>query len=127
MVPMNAETKRIMIVDDDPALAELLADFCSDMGHEVRLVTDSREALSTAAQFRPHLVTLDLEMPHFDGMEVLRQLRAHPATDKVAVVIVSVVAQELALAADLVKGRFTKPVRFEALREKIKKIFELSV
>jgi len=127
VVPMNAETKRIMIVDDDPALAELLADFCSDMGHEVRLVTDSREALATGIQFRPHLVTLDLEMPHCDGLEVLRQLRSHPATDKVAVVIVSVVAQDLALAADLVKGRFTKPVRFEALREKIKKIFELSV
>jgi CheY-like chemotaxis protein len=72
-------------------------------------------------------VTFDLEMPHFDGMEVLRQLRSHPATDKVAVVIVSVVAQDLALAADLVKGRFTKPVQFDALREKIRKIFEFSV
>jgi hypothetical protein len=51
----------------------------------------------------------------------------HPATDKVAVVIVSVVAQDLALAADWVKGRFTKPVQFDALREKIRKIFEFSV
>ena len=64
------EKRRILIIDDDPAMAELLAEFCQEMGHETRVVTDSRRALPAAVEFRPHLITLDLEMPYLDGMEL---------------------------------------------------------
>lgn len=120
------ENRRLLIVDDDPAIAELLGEFCREMGHDVRVVTDSRSALAAAIEFRPHLVTLDLDMPHMNGVDVLNQLRAHPATDRTAVVIISVCAKDAGLAVDLVKGCLDKPVVYRVLEEKLRGVLKAS-
>ena len=116
--------RRLLIIDDDPAMAELLGEFCREMGHDVRLVTDSRQALSAAIEFRPHLVTLDLDMPHMNGLEVLSQLRAHPATDQTAVVIISVRGKDAGPTVDLVKGCLDKPVVYRVLEEKLRGVLK---
>jgi CheY-like chemotaxis protein len=108
---------RILVVDDDPAIAEMIAEFCEGAGFETRTVTHSPDAFPTALEWKPDLITLDLEMPHMDGVEVLRRLQSDPRTAGVPVVVVSVVAKG-ALERGLLKDAravFDKPVRLQKL------------
>jgi len=68
-------TARVLVVEDQPELAELLAHNLRLEGLEVRTVYDGREALGAHATFAPDLVILDLMLPGLDGFEVLRTLR----------------------------------------------------
>jgi CheY-like chemotaxis protein len=121
--------KQVLIVDDDPRLAELIAEFCRDAGFETRTVTDSAQAFQTAKTWRPHLITLDLEMPGMDGVEVLRLLQSDPATAKIPVVVISVVAKG-ALDQGLLRGArmvFEKPLSFHTLLGRLKELAAAAV
>ncbi|MGH6869634.1 MAG: sigma-54-dependent transcriptional regulator, partial [Methylocella sp.] len=69
----------ILIVDDDAALREGLAETLTDLGHRPIAVPNGRIALDVAARERVDAVLLDLRMPGMDGLEILRRLRAVPA------------------------------------------------
>ncbi len=116
--------KRILVIDDDIGVADLLGDFCEALGFEVRCVTDGRDALRAAIAFRPHLITLDIQMPYLNGYEVLRQLRGHPATDGTPVMIVSGMVDEEKLAAANVRAKLIKPVRYADFAKNLKGIIE---
>ena len=85
----------ILVIDDESAIAELIGDFFESMGYSVKTVTDSRDAVRMAKEFRPHLITLDLQMPEVDGFELLRAFKADPDTAGIPVIIVSVLAREV--------------------------------
>ena len=116
--------KKILIVDDDPRITDLLSDFCADRGYDVKALNDSRLALNTAEEWQPDLITLDLEMPDKDGMEVLRNLRESPKTRNLPVVIISVVAHESAIAPETVQGLFDKPINFPGLIKQIQVLLQ---
>lgn len=108
---------KILIVDDDPNLAEMISEFCQGAGFEAKAVTHSPDAFKVAQEWKPDLITLDLEMPQMDGVEVLRQLQSDPATAGIPVVVVSVVARG-ALEKGLLKDTravFEKPLRLQKL------------
>jgi DNA-binding response OmpR family regulator len=67
---------RVLVVEDDEAIADVLRRSLRAEGHEVRSAGDGAEALTAAEQFAPDLVVLDLGLPRLDGMEVCRRLRA---------------------------------------------------
>src|ERR1017187_3723347 len=67
---------RVLVVDDEPSLAELLASVLRYEGWEIRTADDGAEAVRTAREFRPDAVVLDIMLPDFDGLEVLRRVRA---------------------------------------------------
>jgi two-component system OmpR family response regulator len=67
---------RVLVVDDEPNLAEVLASVLRYEGWEVRAAGDGGSAVRTARQFRPDAVVLDVMLPDVDGLEVLRRLRA---------------------------------------------------
>jgi two-component system OmpR family response regulator len=67
---------RVLVVDDESALAELLSMALRYEGWEVRTAGDGSGAVRTARDFRPDAVVLDVMLPDFDGLEVLRRLRA---------------------------------------------------
>src|SRR3984885_13125301 len=67
---------RVLVVDDEPSLAELLASVLRYEGWEIRTAADGAEAVRTAREFRPDAVVLDIMLPDFDGLEVLRRVRA---------------------------------------------------
>ena len=72
---------RVLVVDDEPSLAELLASVLRYEGWEIRTAGDGASAVRTAREFRPDAVVLDIMLPDFDGLEVLRRVRAgHPRT-----------------------------------------------
>jgi two-component system, OmpR family, response regulator MprA len=69
-------TGRILVVEDDAAIADVLRRMLRQEGHEVRSAEDGVEALELAESFIPDLVILDLGLPKLDGVEVCRRLRA---------------------------------------------------
>jgi two-component system OmpR family response regulator len=66
---------RVLVVDDEPNLADLLSMALRYEGWEVRSAGDGLDAVRTAREFRPDAVVLDVMLPDIDGLEVLRRLR----------------------------------------------------
>lgn len=66
---------RVLVVDDEANIADLLATGLGFVGFDVRTALTGVEAMSVAAEFRPHLLLLDVMLPDIDGFELCRQLR----------------------------------------------------
>jgi len=75
-----AERGRILVVDDDPNVCELVALYLSKDGFRVECVHDGAEALAKARSHPPDLIVLDLMLPSLDGLEVCRELRKEQGT-----------------------------------------------
>ena len=73
--PTGSKT-RVMIVEDDPNVAEVIVRYLERDGFDVRWMTDGKEALEEALDSLPDLVVLDIMLPSLDGLEVCRRLRA---------------------------------------------------
>jgi two-component system, OmpR family, response regulator len=73
---MIAMTRRVLLVDDDPHIRQLLAFAFDKAGYAVEEAGDGEEALDAVARQAPDLVVLDINMPRMDGLEVCRRLRA---------------------------------------------------
>jgi two-component system, OmpR family, response regulator len=67
---------RVLVVDDEPSLAELLASVLRYEGWDIAVAGDGASAVRTAREFKPDAVVLDVMLPDFDGLEVLRRVRA---------------------------------------------------
>ena len=73
---MSAPEARLLVVDDEPNIRDLLAESLRFAGFEVVTASDGLEAVAAATRERPDLVVLDVMMPGIDGFEVVRRLRA---------------------------------------------------
>jgi two-component system response regulator MprA len=76
MLANDTNTGRVLVVEDDEAIADVLRRTLRQEGHEVRSSIDGLEALVAAEEFVPDLVILDLGLPDLDGVEVCRRLRS---------------------------------------------------
>src|SRR5512144_3249464 len=76
---------RILIVEDEPVIRDLVAQILEEDGVELRCVAGGAEGLREARRHRPHLVLLDIVLPELDGISVCRLLRAQPALREVPV------------------------------------------
>src|SRR5438093_4638997 len=85
---------RILVVDDDQVIQQLLKVNLELEGYEVEVASDGEEALRSFGEFRPHLVLLDIMMPKMDGWEVSRRLKEGPASGAVPIVLLSAWAQD---------------------------------
>jgi CheY-like chemotaxis protein len=92
---------RVLVVDDDPQVLRLLRVNFELEGYDVALASNGEEALAAVAAELPDVMVCDVMMPGIDGLEVVRRLRADPATAKLPVVVVSAKAQQ----ADLAHGK----------------------
>ena len=70
-------TPRVLVVDDEAMLADLLSQALRHEGWETATASDGLDALAKAASFHPDVVILDVQMPRMDGLETLERLRAH--------------------------------------------------
>ncbi|MDT4894852.1 MAG: two-component system, OmpR family, response regulator [Pseudonocardiales bacterium] len=71
----QAGGERVLVVDDEPYITDLLHSWLSFLGFEVRTAATGTEALVLAAEFRPQLLVLDVMLPDIDGFELCRQIR----------------------------------------------------
>jgi two-component system, chemotaxis family, CheB/CheR fusion protein len=85
---------RVLIVDDRPDMALILAKILEVSGFEPHVATAGPEALEIYAAVQPRVVLLDLGMPGMDGFEVCRRIRALPHSAAVLIVIISGYVQE---------------------------------
>lgn len=98
----------ILIVDDEPDLRYLLRRVFEQAGHSVTDAGHGEAALEAVRDSLPDLVVTDMMMPIMDGAELIRRLRADPATAQLPILAVTGDAQ-LAGAADAVLGKPWKP------------------
>jgi signal transduction histidine kinase len=70
--------RRILVVDDNVDVADMMAELLEEMGHVVRTANDGETALAVVPQFAPEVALLDLGLPVMDGLELARKLRAAP-------------------------------------------------
>lgn len=75
--PPGRHPARVLVVDDDPTVAEVVTGYLDRAGYRVDRANDGPAALALATARRPDLVVLDLMLPGMDGLEVCRRLRAH--------------------------------------------------
>jgi signal transduction histidine kinase/CheY-like chemotaxis protein len=121
----DLKSRRLLIVDDDPAVCSMLHKILTDEGADVTTLLDGEQALAAINQAPPDLVLLDLMMPGMSGFEVVARMRANPATATVPVVIVSAkeLTHEDALTLDgniqrfVAKGKLGREGLIAALRQ----------
>jgi len=80
---------RLLLVDDEPLNLLALEAFLEPLGHEITKASGGREALLAFDRVPPDLVMLDLMMPEFDGIDVLRSVRAHPTRGDTPVILLT--------------------------------------
>jgi two-component system OmpR family response regulator len=117
---MSATPARILVVDDEPAITELLATALRYMGYQVTVAPTGFAALDAAATAAPDLVVLDVMLPDIDGFEVCRRLRE--ARDFVPVIFLSARDSEDDRVTGFVRGGddyVTKPFSLEELTLRI--------
>ena len=85
---------RFLIVEDDPDIAALVALYLDKAGFVTERVVSGREALQAIAARVPGLLVLDLMLPHVDGLEVCRLLRANEATAAIPIIMLTARAEE---------------------------------
>ncbi len=80
---------RVLVIDDEDAIADALQELLSWAGFEVALAADGEKGLVELAAWHPQVVLLDYMMPVMDGLTMLRRLRAHPDWHGLPVVLMS--------------------------------------
>ncbi len=71
-----ADKAKLLVVDDEPSLQDIVATSMRFLGYDVSSASTGREAVRVAGETRPDLIILDIMLPDFDGLEVMRRLRA---------------------------------------------------
>jgi CheY-like chemotaxis protein len=114
-----APTFRVLCVDDEPVIRELVQAMLEGGGVEVRCVDGGARALQEAAAWRPDLVLLDIVMPGLDGLAVLRLLRVEPAVAGVPIHMLTArtrPADRVAAERAGADGFIEKPFKGQALQ-----------
>jgi CheY-like chemotaxis protein/anti-sigma regulatory factor (Ser/Thr protein kinase) len=104
------ELDTILVIDDDPAVRDLMSRFLTKIGFRVVAAAGGEEGLRRAREVRPLVITLDVIMPECDGWSVLRKLKADSQLAQIPVIMVTVVDNE-AMGFDLGASNYLiKPV-----------------
>jgi signal transduction histidine kinase/DNA-binding response OmpR family regulator len=115
--PQDGPGAVVLVVDDDPAVRDLLARSLSKEGLRVETAANGAQGLELARRLRPQVITLDVMMPGLDGWGVLAALKADPLTADIPVVMMTIV-DERNLGFSLGAADYlTKPVDFARLRD----------
>lgn len=94
-------SKRILVIEDTEDNRQILRDLLTTAGYEVLEATDGEMGLAMAAQHKPDLVLMDIQLPQIDGYEATRRIKADPALKHIPVVAVT----SYALSGDEEKTR----------------------
>lgn len=123
----GAAPPKILIVDDDPAIIDLLAAVLEEDG-DILFATSGASALAMAESENPDIVLLDVMMPDLDGYEVCRRLRDNPVTASIPVIFITALNQETEEEAGLAAGAVdyvAKPISAPITRARVRTHLEL--
>lgn len=117
---------KVLVVDDDPDIVELLAYNLEKEGYEVATASNGKNALEVARTFIPELVVLDIMMPQMDGIETARHLRNIPEFKHTYILFLTARSEEYSEVAAFEIGAddyLTKPIKPRALMSRINALF----
>ncbi|HWG58095.1 MAG TPA: ATP-binding protein [Candidatus Acidoferrales bacterium] len=115
----NPGAETILVIDDDPAVRDLMSRFLTKIGFHVVAAAGGEEGLKLAKRVNPVVITLDVMMPDVDGWGVLKRLKADPALSKIPVIMVTIVDNEVAGINLGASSYLVKPVDRDRLAELI--------
>jgi CheY-like chemotaxis protein len=121
VAPPGPGQRTVLVVDDDPAVCDMLDRFLSKEGFHVLVATTGEEALRLAREKRPRAITLDVMMPGMDGWAVLSALKADPMLAEIPVIVVSIIDDKNLGYALGASDYLTKPLERDRLLNIIRK------
>lgn len=122
----NHLIQKILVVDDDPDIVELLEYNLQKEGYEVKTAPDGRKGVQVARSFRPDLILLDIMMPQQDGIETARMIRNDADLRDTYIMFLTARSEEYSEIAAFEIGAddyITKPIKPRALMSRINALF----
>jgi signal transduction histidine kinase/ActR/RegA family two-component response regulator len=116
-----AHAETILVIDDDPAVRDLMSRYLIKSGFHAVTAADGEEGLKLAKKIRPRVITLDVVMPGMDGWGILRRLKADPELADIPVIMVTIVDNEVRGLNLGASSYLVKPVDRDLLAELIQK------
>ncbi len=117
---------KILVVDDEPDIVEILKYNLQKEGYEVATAEDGIKAVKTAAKFQPDVILLDIMMPNQDGVETCLQIRQIPELKNTFIIFLTARMEEYSEVAAFDVGAddyITKPIKPRALMSRISALF----
>lgn len=116
--------KRILVVEDDRDIMELVNMILTKAGYEVTICDNGRDAIPAIKEIRPHLVLLDLMLPGMDGKTIVAEMEKDEDINTTSILILSALetAGHMFMGKPMIKGICFKPFSPKVLLEKVKQI-----
>ncbi len=120
--------KRVLVVDDDREMVELIELFLNNAGYETLAAFSGESALEQAFQQKPDLILLDIMMPNVDGWEVFRRVKNDPQGGKIPIVFLTARTQNIdrmiGLSVMKASGYLTKPFSKKELLDEVERVLQ---
>src|SRR4051812_32325909 len=123
---MESNSKRVMIVDDEPDILEIISYNLIKEGYEIQTAKNGIEALDLIGHFKPDLVILDIMMPKLSGVEVCKLLRLKPEYNDTLIIFLTALSDESSQIKGLETGAddyISKPISPKVLVSRVNAIF----
>lgn len=120
---MNTSDIKILLVDDEPDILEIVGYNLKSEGYAVKTASNGLEAIETGKTFKPHLIILDVMMPEMDGIEACERLRKLPELSHSIITFLTARGEDYSQVAGFDAGAddyITKPVKPKVLVSKVK-------
>ena len=118
-------TKKVMVVDDDPLILELLQKGIELAGHSVQTACSTTEFNTVLTTFNPDVILMDISMPELDGISLMRDIRFSPKTNHIPVVILTAFSDVKTYQDAMFFGAsdyITKPFEISDVLKKIEEV-----
>ena len=122
---MDAKTFKILLVDDEPDILEILSYPLKNEGFQVRTANNGLEAIKLAKNIQPHLIVLDVMMPEMDGIEACEIIRKDLKISNTLITFLSARGEDYSKIAGFNAGAddyITKPIKPKVLVSKVKSL-----
>ena len=122
---MNTETLKVLLVDDEPDILEILSYPLKNQGFQVHTANNGLEAIKLSKDIQPHLIILDVMMPEMDGIEACEIIRKDPKISNTLITFLSARGEDYSKIAGFNAGAddyITKPIKPKVLVSKVKSL-----
>ena len=121
----SLRSKKVLVVDDEPEMLNMLSSFLSNAGYDVSVAADGQTALAMAGKIVPDLVLMDILLPKMDGWVVCHQLKTDINLKKIPIILISGMLERDSEANQMVEKcdyLMAKPIEMKNLLQKVKEL-----
>ncbi len=117
--------KKILLIEDDPTFSLILQISLKSRGYDVQAVDDGLKGLSRAAEYRPDLIVLDVNLPVLSGFDVAKKLKESESLKDIPIIMLTALSQEVNISRGYslgIEDYLIKPFPVEHIFIKVKKL-----